>query len=32
MRCGLLLAALDNWRVHDAMPDLELTWLLDEGV
>lgn len=30
--CRLLLAALDDWRVDDAFLDLELTWLLDEGV
>lgn len=30
--CRLLLAALDEWCVRDAFLDLELTWLLDEGV
>ena len=30
--CRLLLTALDDWRVRDAFFDLELSWLLDEGV
>lgn len=30
--CRLLLAALDDWRVRDVFLDLELIWLLDEGV
>ncbi len=30
--CRLLLAALDDWQVRDAFLDLELSWLLDEGV
>ena len=30
--CRLLLAALEEWRVRDAFLDLELSWLLDEGV
>lgn len=28
----LLLAALEDWQVADALLDLELRWLLDESV